>query len=398
MRHPNIVSVLHVCQPPHLLHYQNMYVVTEALDNDLKYLFQKNAQTLTEYHIKWFLYQMLLGLAACHRAGVMHRDLKPANVLITEGCDLKLCDFGLARLWGTEGPAAAAAAAAGGGSPPLTAEATAAMQEEDAMLGVAGRVHAAMGGGGGSAGFGAAAASTSQGSAAGAAEAHAAASRAMTQHVQTRWYRAPELPLYHNGEYTKAIDVWSTGCIFGEFLAMLAPYTGPKHRPALFPGGVSYESPGTGPSREKKNQLRVICEVLGVPPPATLARVAAADPEAAVLLREAAAGLPLEGGPAVPLHSRFPGASAAMLDLLQRMLAFDAGERITAEQALAHEFFTSGAQAVRRPEAEAALAGVPPVVFEEEVTPENIRRLMGEEIRKFNAGIPANWMELAGRG
>ena len=58
---------------------------------------------------------------------------------------------------------------------------------------------------------------------------------------------------------------------------------------------------------------------------------------------------------------------------------------------------TTGAQAVRRPEAEAALAGVPPVVVEEEVTPENIRRLMGEEIRKFNAGIPANWMELAGR-
>jgi len=149
MHHANVVRIQHVCQPANMLHYNDMYVVTEALDNDLKFLFQKNAMTLTDYHIKWFLYQMLLGIAACHRAGVMHRDIKPANVLITESCDLKLCDFGLARLYGTEGPvavrqAAAAAAASGsaGGESPATAAAAAAasaMQEEDAMLGVAGR-------------------------------------------------------------------------------------------------------------------------------------------------------------------------------------------------------------------------------------------------------------------
>ena len=32
-----------------------------------------------------------------HSAGVIHRDLKPRNLLINANCDLKICDFGLAR-------------------------------------------------------------------------------------------------------------------------------------------------------------------------------------------------------------------------------------------------------------------------------------------------------------
>lgn len=47
------------------------------------------------------MYQLIKGLAHCHRHGVMHRDLKPQNLLIDKAHNqLKLADFGLARAFG----------------------------------------------------------------------------------------------------------------------------------------------------------------------------------------------------------------------------------------------------------------------------------------------------------
>merc|ERR1712096_395117 len=39
----------------------------------------------------------LRGLKYIHSADVIHRDLKPRNLLVNSNCDLKICDFGLAR-------------------------------------------------------------------------------------------------------------------------------------------------------------------------------------------------------------------------------------------------------------------------------------------------------------
>lgn len=47
--------------------------------------------------LQYFLYQILRGLKYIHSANVIHRDLKPSNLLINSNCDLKICDFGLAR-------------------------------------------------------------------------------------------------------------------------------------------------------------------------------------------------------------------------------------------------------------------------------------------------------------
>lgn len=46
---------------------------------------------------QYFLYQLLRGLKYIHSAKVIHRDLKPSNLLLNANCDLKICDFGLAR-------------------------------------------------------------------------------------------------------------------------------------------------------------------------------------------------------------------------------------------------------------------------------------------------------------
>ena len=47
--------------------------------------------------MQYFLYQILRGLKFIHSANVIHRDLKPSNLLLNANCDLKICDFGLAR-------------------------------------------------------------------------------------------------------------------------------------------------------------------------------------------------------------------------------------------------------------------------------------------------------------
>ena len=58
----------------------------------------KSPQPLSDAHVQFFLYQILRGLKYIHSSNVIHRDLKPRNLLVNSNCDLKICDFGLARV------------------------------------------------------------------------------------------------------------------------------------------------------------------------------------------------------------------------------------------------------------------------------------------------------------
>ena len=112
---------------------------------------------LTEKHHEYFLYQLLRGLKYIHSAGILHRDLKPSNLLLNEDCDLQICDFGMARAQ-------------------LIPASCASLQSIPT-----------------------------------------AQSAVLTDYITTRWYRAPEVMTSWT-EYTTAIDVWATGCIFAEML------------------------------------------------------------------------------------------------------------------------------------------------------------------------------------
>jgi len=66
---------------------------------DFKKLFNSVPKTeLEEEHIVTILYNQLCALNYIHSANIIHRDLKPSNFLIDSKCNVKICDFGLARI------------------------------------------------------------------------------------------------------------------------------------------------------------------------------------------------------------------------------------------------------------------------------------------------------------
>lgn len=68
----------------------------ELMECDLAAII-RSGQPLTDAHFQSFIYQILCGLKYIHSANVLHRDLKPGNLLVNADCELKICDFGLAR-------------------------------------------------------------------------------------------------------------------------------------------------------------------------------------------------------------------------------------------------------------------------------------------------------------
>lgn len=95
-KHENVVALRDLVPPPEDEPFTDIYIVLDFMETDLhKIIYSKNE--LTDEHIQYFLYQILKGMKYIHSANVIHRDLKPSNLLLNSNCDLKICDFGLAR-------------------------------------------------------------------------------------------------------------------------------------------------------------------------------------------------------------------------------------------------------------------------------------------------------------
>ncbi|TKA61548.1 Mitogen-activated protein kinase 1 [Cryomyces minteri] len=282
--HRNI-TCLYDMDIPRPDNFNETYLYEELMECDLAAII-RSGQPLTDAHFQSFIYQILCGLKYIHSANVLHRDLKPGNLLVNADCELKICDFGLAR----------------------------GFSEDE----------------GENAGY-------------------------MTEYVATRWYRAPEIMLSFQS-YTKAIDVWSVGCILAELLGSKPFFKG----------------------RDYVDQLNCILYILGTPTPSTLARIG--SPRAQEYVRN------LPPMPKIPFSRLFPQANPDALDLLGKMLAFDPAERISVEEALKHRYLAVWHDEHDEP---ACPSGFD-FGFEVVEDVPSMREMILEEVRRFRRAVRAD--------
>lgn len=237
--HPSIVDVKEVVVGSNL---DSIFMVMEYMEHDVKSLMESMKVPFSQSETKCLMEQLLEGTRYLHDNWVLHRDLKTSNLLLNNRGELKICDFGLARQYGS----------------PL---------------------------------------------------------RPYTQMVVTLWYRAPEL-LLGAKKYSTAIDIWSLGCIMAELLS----------KEPLFAG------------KSEIDQIDKIFKLLGTPNE----QIWKAYPTLPNVKKVNFVKQPYNN-----LRSKFPATafggrpalSEAGFDLLNKMLTYDPEKRITAEEALKHEWF-----------------------------------------------------------
>ncbi|RMZ87144.1 hypothetical protein DV736_g5624, partial [Chaetothyriales sp. CBS 134916] len=292
LSHPNIVHLAEI-----ILEDKSVFMVFEYCEHDLLQIIHHHTQPrrlIPASMIKSILFQLLNGLFYLHtQAWVLHRDLKPANIMVTSGGHVRIGDLGLARLF----------------YKPLQS-----LWSGDKV-------------------------------------------------VVTIWYRSPDL-LLGAKHYTPAIDMWAVGCIFAELLSLRPIFKGEE---------TKMDSKKTVPFQ--RNQMGKIVEILGMPRRENWKGLIDM-PEYMQLQTLAASrgsGVPGGGGGGGGLYSsttslgggRMPAdkGSGSNLEswynnilktanyqvdkspgpkgyqLLSELFEYDPDKRLTAEQALHHEYF-----------------------------------------------------------
>jgi len=247
--HPNIVDVREVLVGRDL---NAVFMAMEFMEHDLKGLMDEMRRPFTSSEVKTLMLQLIEGVAYLHDNWVLHRDLKTSNILYNNKGDLKICDFGLSRQYGS----------------PL---------------------------------------------------------RPYTHMVVTLWYRAPEL-LLGAKTYSTPIDMWSLGCIMGELL----------QRAPLLNGKTELE------------QLDKMFKLLGTPNEKIWPGFSKLHAVQKCQFQQQAFNNLRNKFPApnplLPGPSDKPTLSEKGFDLLNKLLTYDPEKRISAQEALNHEWFEEDPQ------------------------------------------------------
>ena len=94
LNHPNIVKVYDVSVSENL-----QYIVMEYVDGmTLREYLNERGGKLTSRETVHFISQILKALDHAHRNGVVHRDIKPQNIMLLDNGQLRMMDFGIARI------------------------------------------------------------------------------------------------------------------------------------------------------------------------------------------------------------------------------------------------------------------------------------------------------------
>ncbi len=93
LSHPNIVGVFDYGETPEIA-----FIVMEFVDGTtLKHVVDKKERFELAEVVR-LMDGVLTGLQYSHDRGVVHRDIKPANIMLTKAGEVKIADFGIARI------------------------------------------------------------------------------------------------------------------------------------------------------------------------------------------------------------------------------------------------------------------------------------------------------------